>query len=703
MNRQPLTFYVSRFTLYVTLLAILLLAAFLRFYRLDAQSFWNDEGNSARLAERSLDLIIEGAAGDIHPPGYYIILHCWRALFGQSEFALRSLSVVAGLTLIVLTYLWSRALFGESTGLIAAFLSAISPFAIYYSQEARMYALLAALAAASAFVSYRVQVRSCKLQVAGSKLQVVDWIAYVLLGAAGLYTHYAFAFVLIANNLLFGLRWLAGAERRRWERLAVWAGAQVAVLLLYLPWVPTALNAAGWSSPRADYELGRALLDILRVLTVGITQPLGEATAALIIAGALLIVATYPGVGEGPSGAIAASEADKLHEEESSPSPLTPLPVRERGVASLSPRGEGRGEGESLILLSPYLYLLTPVILFFAFDLYKPAWLKFLIIALPPFHLLIAHAIQQISSFTLHVLRFTFYVSRFTFHVSRFTLQVSRFTFCALLALITYPSLQNLYFDPAYARDDYRQIAADIRAVSRPGSAVILNAPNQWEVFTYYYPDQDVYPAPYRPSVSSAERFLKPIIEEHDRLFVLYWGDAESDPQRRVEAWLATHTYKASDRWYGDVRLATYGVAPLPEGPDEFSRAHFGENIFLHGYTLARDGLGPGDIAPVALFWEAEGAIDERYKVTVQALDGAGNLVAQVDTEPRDGLLPTTLWEPVQVVADFYGLPLPPELPPGRYRLIVGLYHVSTGERLPVTRADGSVGNYLPLGHFDLD
>ena len=691
MNRQPLTFYVSRFMPHVsrfTLLAILLLAAFLRFYRLDAQSFWNDEGNSARLAERSLDLIIEGAAGDIHPPGYYIILHCWRALFGPSEFALRSLSVVAGLMLVVLTYLWSRALFGESTGLIAAFLSAISPFAIYYSQEARMYALLAALAAASAFVSYKKPGFSEKPGFSRS-LQVVDWIAYVLLGAAGLYTHYAFAFVLIANNLLFGLRWLAGAERRRWERLAVWAGAQLAVLLLYLPWVPTALNAAGWSSPRADYELGRALLDILRVLTVGITQPLGEATAALIIAGALLIVAAYRGVGEDPIGASAASEADKLHEEESSPSPLTPLPVRERGVASLSPGGEGRGEGEILILLSPYLYLLTPIILFFAFDLYKPAWLKFLIIALPPFHLLIAQATQQ--------------VSRFMFHASRFTFHVSLFAFCALLALITYPSLQNLYFDPAYARDDYRQIAADIRAVSRPGDAVILNAPNQWEVFTYYYPDQDVYPAPYRPSVSSAEGFLKPIIEEHDRLFVLYWGDAESDPHRRIESWLATHAYKAGDRWYGDVRLATYGVAPRPGGAEEFSRAHFGENIFLHGYALARDGLGPGDIAPVALFWEAEGAIDERYKVTVQALDGAGNLVAQVDTEPRDGLLPTTLWEPVQVVADLYGLPLPPELPPGRYKLIVGLYHVATGERLPVTRADGSVGDHLPLGHFDLD
>ena len=79
--------------------AILALAAFLRFYLLDGQSFWNDEGNSARIAERSLQLITEGAAGDIHPPLYYYLLHFWRSVFGSSEFALRSLSAALGVLL----------------------------------------------------------------------------------------------------------------------------------------------------------------------------------------------------------------------------------------------------------------------------------------------------------------------------------------------------------------------------------------------------------------------------------------------------------------------------------------------------------------------------------------------------------------------------------------------------------------------------
>ena len=80
----------------ILLISILLLATGLRFRKLDQQSFWNDEGNSARLSERSLPLIIEGTASDIHPPLYYLILRGWRELLGDSEFGLRSFSAFTG-------------------------------------------------------------------------------------------------------------------------------------------------------------------------------------------------------------------------------------------------------------------------------------------------------------------------------------------------------------------------------------------------------------------------------------------------------------------------------------------------------------------------------------------------------------------------------------------------------------------------------
>jgi mannosyltransferase len=661
------------------LLAILLLASFLRFYRLDAQSFWNDEGNSARIAERPLDLILEGAAGDIHPPGYYLLLHGWRALFGQNEFALRSLSVVAGVALVAFTYLLGRRLFGKSTGLIAAFLGAISPLAIYYSQEARMYALLAALSAASTYLLLRLlpilrspfsnlHSPSSVLHSPSSVLHSPSSIlhspsptlaAYILTSAAGLYTQYAFPFVLLVHNVMFALWWLAVARRSagRWRWLLLWAGAQTAVAVLYLPWLRTALQSViGWSSAGRTYELGPALLDVFHVLSVGITLPIEQATAALVGTGLLLLVGLWPAL---------------------------PIP----SVAEGSPAGGARRIDYVgwFGVASTAVYLLLPIALIFAFDLYKPAWLKFLVVVLPPFHVLVAHGIDNLAGLLLYASRITHHASRITYYVLRV---FSRLSLLAILAALLLPSLHNLYLNPAYARDDYRQLAADVATLARPGDGVILNAPNQWEVFTYYYPDQDVHPAPYRPKPDKVESFLAPLIERYRRLFVLYWGDAESDPQRLIETWLAAHAYKVGDRWYGRVRLATYGVAPLPETPAVTLDARFGEHIHLRGYTLAGDGFAPGDVLPVTIFWEAQAPVAERYKVTVQLLDDAGQLVAQHDAEPGDGLMPTTTWDPDQILADRYGVPLPGDLPPGRYTLIVGLYHVVTGERL-LTAADG--------------
>jgi hypothetical protein len=241
-----------------------------------------------------------------------------------------------------------------------------------------------------------------------------------------------------------------------------------------------------------------------------------------------------------------------------------------------------------------------------------------------------------------------------------------------------------------------------VAALARPGDGVILNAPNQWEVFTYYHPDGHVYPAPYRPDPAEVDPFVRPLIEGYRRLFVLYWGDVESDPQRLIETWLAAHAYKAADRWYGRVRLAIYGVAAQPEQPAVPLDARFGEHIRMRGYALVGDSFAPGDILPIALFWEAQAPIPEPYKVTVQLLDGAARLVAQHDTEPGDGLTPTTIWEPGQVLVDRYGVPLPADLAPGRYTLVVGLYHLATGERLPVTLNGAPLGDHIVLEQVEV-
>lgn len=656
------------------LLVILCVAACLRFYRLDAQSFWNDEGNSARIAERSLDLIVEGAAGDVHPPGYYLLLHAWRALFGQSEFALRSLSVVAGLGLVIFTALLARYLFGDLVGLLAASFSAVSPFAIYYSQEARMYALLGAVTAASTYVAFRtvdelltpspggrVSIPAGPAALEGGTRdrrrvsRILCLIAYALLSAVGLYTHYAFLFVVIAHNVAFGLQWLvvSACSGPDWRGLLMWSGAQVGAGLLYLPWFPAALNAAGWSSAGREYVLGPALLDVARVLVVGVTQPLGDAEIAILGALALFVVGLWP------------RSVERARGRRSVPGWLD--------TARLAVCG------------------LLPLVLFFGFDLYKPAWLKFLVILLPPFQILVTHGMANVGAVVSQA-----WGPR---QSQRRTLSLIGAGLLIGLAALLIPSLHNLYVDPIYARDDYRQLAADIRGMRRPGDAIVLNAPNQWEVFTYYYPDRDVYPAPYRPRPGRAAAFLEPLRESYERLFVLYWGDAESDPEKRLESWLAENAYKAGDRWYGDVRLSLYGLAPSPQHSEVALDVLFGEEILLRGYTLSDQTVSPGDVIPVTLFWEAERPIEHPYKVSVQLLDAdRARLVSQMDSVPRDGLAPTTSWQPGETLVDRYGVSVPPDASSGRYSLIVAVYHAATGQRLTVVGQGGSVDDHFVLG-----
>jgi hypothetical protein len=124
--------------------------------------------------------------------------------------------------------------------------------------------------------------------------------------------------------------------------------------------------------------------------------------------------------------------------------------------------------------------------------------------------------------------------------------------------------------------------------------------------------------------------------------------------------------------------------------------AELGEAIMLLGFCLPRSEVAGGDALPLALYWQSRQAIAERLKVFVHVVDENGGLVAQNDAEPAGWLRPTCDWQEGERVDDNHGVFLPPNLPPGRYELRVGMYRLS-GERLPV-RIDGEpTGDYLSL------
>lgn len=731
-------------------LIVLILAAAVRFHNLGAQSLWNDEGNSLRLAQRPVGDLIEAAGRDIHPPGYYLVLKGWIDLAGDSEFSLRALSAFEGVLAVAVTIALGRVLFGRGAGVIAGLLVALSPFAVYYSQETRMYAQLGLLSAASMLLLVRwVRTLWMSLANVGEAVlrQTVNGLAMnnkapsmgldrpnravdgpfsqqpgssgpgerdslttsifsaplfalAVCNAAGLYTQYSYAFTLLAQGVLF-LAWVAwrgsraASFRSREIRRAVtgYAALNLVTLALFAPWLPTAWDqVTTWPRTGVDLALREQLRTVFTWITYGSTAG-GVAWLRFLFPGLLVLAALWP---------------DR----------------RSRGLPYFWRAG------------LPLVWAGIVIGALFASGAYRAANLKFLLPAQIALSLLIgwgARRLWEKKRFTPEVTEDTEKnkgkeekikaVQRRDRRARREEQEreakprpwwavmkskarsVGRMlaAVCVFLVIVgQLEALDALYHDPAYARADYRAMAAVIDAAPRPGDAVILDAPNQSEVFTYYYHGSGpVYDLPRGLGGDDAQTRadVEAVIRDHRRIFVLFWGEQERDPRRVVQAALDAGAYPVASAWYGDVRLAQYAVlAPPPTAPDVIVKAQFGDHITLTGYALSAARLQSGDVLGVTLFWTTSAPLSSRYKVTVQLLAPDGSLVSQHDAEPGGNRVLTPTWTPGQTVIDQHGLAVPPGLAPGEYTVIVGLYDIDAPlHRLPVMVNGTAQGDHLVL------
>jgi uncharacterized membrane protein len=130
--------------------AITAVGAALRFATLTDQSYWFDEATTAHALQLGFGGLLHAVrTTESTPPLYYVVAWLWAKVFGTGEAGVRSLSAVAGTALIPITYLCGRELLSRAAGYVAAALVAVSPFMIWYSQEARAYMLFAAFSGLS--------------------------------------------------------------------------------------------------------------------------------------------------------------------------------------------------------------------------------------------------------------------------------------------------------------------------------------------------------------------------------------------------------------------------------------------------------------------------------------------------------------------------------------------------------------------------
>lgn len=614
---QPSTFNLQ----YSAFLLLLLLVAFaLRASRLDLQSLWADEGTSVALAPRSLVRIAQDASHDIHPPLYYFTLHFWVALVGTSVYAVRALSVLYGTLLVAVTGLLGRRWFGRTAGLVAAGAAALSPFAIHYSQETRMYILVALLGAASWYAFGRALHRERRW-----------WAAYWSLTLALLYTHYYAVALVVAQNLAWLVLLAHSLIRRdgiRPDAILRWGLLQGSLALLYLPWLwysrTTILNWPAISQPLALPVIAGETLRIFSLgpATVPDWSPWLAGFGALALAGLLL-----PAPGAVPS----------------------PAP---RLLAAL------------YVLVPPGLMLLLS-----ALDrpFYNP---KFLLLALPGYHLLLGHGAAALAR-----------------RVSPRGGALVPLGVLALFAVAVARPLHSEFNDPRFWRDDYRGIARTIAATAGPRDAILLNGPGQIEIFDYYFSGpQPRYPLPRSRPLDRAATVaeLEAIAARTDRLYTVLWAQQEGDPDNVIGRWLDEHAFKASDRWFGNVRLAVYQFGPAPEPRPVGAR--FGARIELEAAAASPSEVISGDIVALTVRWRALAAPGARYQLFAQLLDPGNHIVGQRDASPA--AVPTDAWRPGEAHAGRVGVPVLPGTPPGHYRLVIGLYDATNGARLPL--ADGS-------------
>ena len=205
---------------------------------------WLDEALTVNISALPFADMFDALRHDGHPPLFYAILHMWMDVFGEGDFAVRALSGVFGLLALPLAWVAGRRRGGSLLGWLSVAVVALSPFAIRYSDEARMYSLVMLLVLTGYLLVDDI-VRAGKDSI--GRLAGVSAVT-----AALLYTHYWSLWLLSALGLvLMWTAWKPSSAQARRISLKVIAALAVGGAL-FLPWLPTMLyQAANTGTPWA--------------------------------------------------------------------------------------------------------------------------------------------------------------------------------------------------------------------------------------------------------------------------------------------------------------------------------------------------------------------------------------------------------------------------------------------------------------------
>jgi len=282
-------------------IVITLVGGWLRVFALGNKGLWLDETFSVWMSNHSLvDMLQWIARIDYHPPLYYLLLHYWMELNGDTAYSVRQLSVLFGAATIPIIYLIGKRMSGVVMGLAAAVILTFSPFNIRYAQETRMYTLLVFNAAVAIYAlvilltdsrstrpigsQFREYVRAWRTPMpvepdtegdfsykdetrnqTGWRARIfrhrwvpirtieidLAWVAFIVFSAATMLSHNtAVLFPLATNIFVLGLMLFQRIKKSGSQptfqapSFQNWVIAQIGIFLLWSPWIFAFINQA---------------------------------------------------------------------------------------------------------------------------------------------------------------------------------------------------------------------------------------------------------------------------------------------------------------------------------------------------------------------------------------------------------------------------------------------------------------------------
>ncbi|MBN1642862.1 MAG: glycosyltransferase family 39 protein [Anaerolineae bacterium] len=617
--------------------AIVLAAYGLQLHRLDAQSFAFDEGWTSYAIHHPWLQMWRVLVPDNHPPLYYLIAKGFAELAGYGDLAVRYVSVAGATCLVALCYALGHRLFGAVAGLASAAFAASAPLVVYYAQEARMYSLLMALVALSAYALIRV---------AGDARRRAWWVVYVASTCAALYTHY-FAVLVVVLHAGAALAW--AIARRQWRFVRWWVAAQAATAALYLPWLPVAVQqvrigqGTWWRIPLPGSTI---LADMWRFLNLGPRRPVDVPLLGSMLGGVALalIVALILGWRRGWAGWAFA---------------ISSLLVPALAIATAGhvwPIYTDR----YAVVAAPGLALTVGLGVAACWHALpgRRSWLGQGAAAL----LLLAVLVGPLGQVRAYYQDPSYWRQDFR--------RAAR------------------YIEDTASRGDAVILVGSYQPIMQyyGGEAAVVRFPAQGDSV------QDE---------GEVVRMLNEVVTPDSQVRLVMYSWDTVDPQGLVEGALRAQCRLQGEHWQREtgqrpIKVLNFeGCARFEVLPRVALDAVFGEQVALSGYSLIR--FVPGQQAHAFLWWRTLSRPERNYSAFVHLIDAQGRIVAQFDHLPLNNLYPMLAWPIGTDQRDDAPLNLPAGVSLEGAWLAVGLYNLRSMQRLDA-RVDGHpVGDYVRI------